>query len=98
MYHIFLSNTNNLHTVVWFQVFLSDTNNLQTVVWFQVFLCNIHNYMVFAGPTVLKYLRVIISLYTAIWFQVTNTKNYDNWYIISKIIRYLWPFLIDEKS
>ena len=24
---VFLSNTNNLHTVEWFQVFLSNTNN-----------------------------------------------------------------------
>ncbi len=30
VYQEFLSNINNLHTVVWFQVFLSDINNLQT--------------------------------------------------------------------
>ena len=27
IYQVFLSNTDNLHTVVWFQVFLSNTNN-----------------------------------------------------------------------
>ena len=42
-YQIFLFNTNNLHTIVWFQVFLSNTNNLHTVVWFQVFLFNTNN-------------------------------------------------------
>ena len=25
-----------LHTVLWFQVFLSNTNNLQAITWFQV--------------------------------------------------------------
>ena len=25
-----------LHTVIWFQVFLSNTNNLLAIIWFQV--------------------------------------------------------------
>ena len=33
-YQAFLSDKNNLHTVVWFQVFLSNTNNLYTIIWF----------------------------------------------------------------
>ena len=32
-----IPNTNNLHTVVFFQVLISHTNNLYTVIWFQVF-------------------------------------------------------------
>ena len=28
---VFLSNANNLYTVIWYQVFLSNTNNLYTV-------------------------------------------------------------------
>ena len=27
MYNVFLSNTNNLQTILWFQVFLYNTNN-----------------------------------------------------------------------
>ena len=29
---LFLSNTNNLKTVVWFQIFLSNINNLYTIL------------------------------------------------------------------
>ena len=51
LYQVFLSNTNNLHRVVWFKVFQSNTNNytvlcsnfyliivhcLNTVIWSQV--------------------------------------------------------------
>ena len=43
MSHVFLSNTNNLHTVIWSQVFLSNTNNLHTVILSQVFLSNTNN-------------------------------------------------------
>ena len=32
-YQVFLLNTYNLHTVIWFQVFLSNTNNLSTIIW-----------------------------------------------------------------
>ena len=34
-----------LHTII-YQVFLSNTNNLHTVVWFQVFLYNVDDHMV----------------------------------------------------
>ena len=37
-YILNIPNTNNLHTVAWFQVFLSNTNDLGSVVWFKVFL------------------------------------------------------------
>ena len=33
-------NTNNLHTIIWFQLFLLNTNNFYTVIWFQVLLSN----------------------------------------------------------
>ena len=48
-FKVFLSNTNNLPTIVWFHVFLSNTNNLYTVVWFQVFLFNIDNLLYGSG-------------------------------------------------
>ena len=35
---VFLSSSNNLHAVVWFEVFLFDTNNLYTIIWFQVII------------------------------------------------------------
>ena len=36
IYHIFLSNTNNLHTAIWFQIFQSNSNNSCTIIVFQV--------------------------------------------------------------
>ena len=50
LYRLFLSNTNNLHTVGWFQVFLPNTNNLYTIIWFQVtipFLVTVQWFLVF---------------------------------------------------
>ena len=31
---------------MWYQIFLSNANNLETVVWFQVFQSNTNNYKV----------------------------------------------------
>ena len=60
------SNTNGLHTVVWFQIFLSNRNNFHTIVWFQVFLSNIHNYMISCNCF---HLIFIICLHRVILFQ-----------------------------
>ena len=32
---LFLSNTNNFHTDVWFKGFLHNINNLYTIIWFK---------------------------------------------------------------
>ena len=32
LYQVFLSNTNNLHIVVWYQVFLSNSNNSRIII------------------------------------------------------------------
>ena len=47
---LFLSNTNNLQTVIWFKVFQSNTNNFMvssnyTVIWFKVPNNNHHHVM-----------------------------------------------------
>ena len=39
-FQVFLSNTNDLPTIIWFQVILSKANSLYTILWFQVFLFN----------------------------------------------------------
>ena len=73
---IFLSNTNNLYTLMWFQVFLSNTNNLYTIIWFQVFLSNTNNLYTIIWFQV--FLSNTNNLYTIIWFQVflSNTNNH----------------------
>ena len=72
---VFLSNTNNLHTVVCFQVFLSNTNILHTVLWFQVFQPNIDNLHTVVWFQV--FLFNINNLHTVVRFQVflSNTNN-----------------------
>ena len=52
----FVSNTNDLPSVIWVQVFLSNTYNLPSVIWVQVFLSNTKNL-----PSVIwfKYLYLI---------------------------------------
>ena len=68
-------NTNNLHTVIWFQVFLFNTDNLYRVIWFQVFLFNTHN--LYAVIWFQVFLFNTDNLYLVIWFQVFlfNTHN-----------------------
>ena len=58
-FQVFLSSKNNLHIVIWFKLFLSNTNNLHTIIWFQVFLSNKNN------------------LHILIWFKLflSNTNN-----------------------
>ena len=67
---VFPSNTNNLHTAIWYQVFQSNTNNFHTVIWFQVFLSNINNYIVSSSYSYLN--MIVICFHTVIWFQETN--------------------------
>ena len=69
----YLSNTNNWHTVVWFQVYLSNTNNFHTVVWFQVFLSNTNNFHTVVWFQV--FLSNTNNLHIVVWFQVFHFKK-----------------------
>ena len=53
-YQVFVSNTNNLHTVLWFQIFLSNTINYKASTIF------INNYL-FAQMYGFKQLIIILS-------------------------------------
>ena len=61
-----------LHTFI-YQVFISNTNNLNIVVWFQVFLFTNNSNNIVSS----NYFNLItvISLHTALWFQITNNNN-----------------------
>ena len=70
MFQVFLSNTNNLHTMMWFQVFLFNTNNLHTIIWFQVFLSNIKNF--YEVILLQVFLTNTNYLHRFIWFRLIS--------------------------
>ena len=75
-FQVFLSNTNNSHTVVGFQVVLSNTNNSHTVVGFQIFLSNTNNSHTVVGFQV--FLSNTNNSHKVVGFPLlqSNTNNY----------------------
>ena len=67
LFQVFLSNTNNLHTVVWFYVFLSNINNL-------------HSYMVSGIP--IWYFFYMVSSNNSYLFVYTQLYGFKYSYLI----------------
>ena len=70
---IFLSNTNNLHTAIWYQVFISNASNLHTVKWYQVFLSNTNNLHT------VKWYQVFLSDITNLQINLLDPNRYHHY-------------------